>query len=98
MKLLTEELMKKFAKIGSQQDVEDPIIIARYFVCIANWDFYATEFDPQTNMFTGIFKWLVTEWGTIRLEDLKSMRGPGGLKVERNRFFKSCRMSELGLK
>jgi hypothetical protein len=95
MKLLTADLKKKFARTGSQQDVEDPVIIAKYFIGLYNWTFYATEFDPITKVFTGIFRWLETEWGTIGLHHLESMRGPAGIRVERDKFFKSVRMSEL---
>ena len=31
MKLLTRELEKRFAQIGSQENVEDPIVIAKFF-------------------------------------------------------------------
>jgi hypothetical protein len=36
MKLLTADLKKKFARTGSQQDVEDPVIIAIYFIGLYN--------------------------------------------------------------
>ena len=99
MKLLTADLKKKFAKTGSQQGVEDPKIIARYFFSGCNWAFYATEFDHSTNVFTGIFRYLETEWGTIDLHHLESLKGPFGVKVERDKFFKSVRVSEIrGLK
>ena len=98
MKLLTVALKKKFARTGAQQDIEDPVIIAKYFMCYTNWTFYVTEFDPSTKVLTGIFQWLETEWGTLGLHHLKSLRGPLGVKVERDKFFKSLRMSELGLK
>jgi len=97
MKLLTADLKKKFLITGSQQKVKDPVIIARYFIPIANWDFYATEFNHKTNIFVGIFKWLETEWGTLSLYDLENLREPGGAKVERLIGFKPCRMGELGL-
>jgi len=95
MKLLTVDLKKKFARIGSQQGVEDPVIITKYFMCYINWTFYATEFDPSNELFTGIAQWLVTEWGYISLYHIESLRGPGGIKAERDKHFKSLRMSEL---
>jgi hypothetical protein len=95
MKLLTVDLKKKFARTGSQQGAEDPEIIAKYFLSGCNWTFYATEFDPSTNVFTGIFRYLETEWGTIGLHHLETLIGPFGVKVERDKFFKSVRVSEI---
>ena len=31
MRLLTKELEKRFAKIGSQEEIEDPIVIVKFF-------------------------------------------------------------------
>ncbi len=31
MKLMTKELEKRFATVGSQKNVKDPIVIARFF-------------------------------------------------------------------
>jgi len=31
MKLLTKALEKRFAEVGSQEEVKDPIIIAKFF-------------------------------------------------------------------
>jgi len=46
-------------------------------------------------MFFGICKYIETEWANILLRELESMTGPGGAKVERDRFFKSVRMSQI---
>ena len=94
MKLLTVDLKKKFAKIGSQDNVENPLIIATYFICFSDWTFYATAFDPETEVFSGIFSGEEIQWGTISLRELESIRGRAGMKVERNLWFQSIRMSE----
>jgi hypothetical protein len=97
MKLLTVDLKKKFAKIGSQDSVEDPFIIAKYFICFSDWTFYATEFDPTTEIFFGIFSYAdQMHWGTISLHELENIGLMGGrIKVERNTFFQGIRrMSE----
>ena len=31
MKLLTKELLKRFEKVGRQEDAKDPIVIAKFF-------------------------------------------------------------------
>ncbi|MDO8270045.1 MAG: DUF2958 domain-containing protein [Candidatus Levybacteria bacterium] len=31
MKLLTKELLARFAKIGRQEEIEDPLVVAKFF-------------------------------------------------------------------
>ena len=45
MKLLTKELINKFNKIGSQENIEDPIIVAKFFHPFSNYTWYATEYN-----------------------------------------------------
>ena len=44
--LLTQALRRRFTQIGSQEESDDPIVIAHYFT--GSWDWYATEFDKRT--------------------------------------------------
>ena len=85
MELLTEDLKKKFSKVGSQQNVEDPIFIAKYFLTFSSWAFYATAFDPRTDVFTGMCNCEEMQWGTVNLHDLESLGRRSGTKV-RARF------------
>ena len=93
MELLTAKLKKEFAKVGPQHDVKDPIILAKYFLPVGNWTFYAIAFDPSNELFTGIFQGEATECGEISLYHLESIIGPMRCKVERDKFFASVPMS-----
>ena len=46
MKLMTKELEKRFATVGSQKDVKNPIVIARYFNLDSRETWFATEYGP----------------------------------------------------
>jgi len=51
MRLMTKELEKRFAQVGSQRDVKDPVIIAKFFTSDgALW--YATEYNPGSKRFS----------------------------------------------
>ena len=98
MKLLTKELEIRFNQIGDQQDVEDPIVVCKFFnpVGIGRW--FATEYSPEDKTFFGyvsLFGDYNDEWGSFSLEELESIRGLGGLGIERDLYFKETRISEI---
>ena len=90
MKLMTAELEKRFAKVGSQENVKDPVIIAKFFNPQGAGTWYATEYDPATKVFFGyvsIFGDWNDEWGSFSLDELESYRGPLGLGIERDLYW-----------
>lgn len=57
MQLLPPSLEKEFKKIWNQNNVEDPIVVAKYFHPFSQRTWYATEYDPDTNNFFGFVAW-----------------------------------------
>jgi hypothetical protein len=94
MQLMTEELQRTFPKIG-QTDGTDAKVIAVYFTPDSNWTWYATEYDPEERVFFGLVKGFETELGYFSLDELESVRGPAGLPIERDLYFKSVPLSEI---
>lgn len=89
MKLLTEELRKKFEKypLYSQDGKgENAVVVCKFF--IGTWTWYALEFDGQDTFF-GLVVGLETEYGYFSLSELASVR------VERDMYFKPCTLAEL---
>lgn len=98
MKLMTKELERRFAQVGSQEQVEDPLIIAKFFNPAGVGTWYATEYDPVTRIFFGyvsIYGDWNDEWGDFSLDELESYRGPFGLGIERDLYFGERRASEI---
>ena len=52
-----------------------------------SWTWYASEFDGE-DIFFGLVIGFVAEFGYFSLSELKSVRGPLGLPVERDLHFK----------
>ncbi len=78
MKLMTKALEKRFAQVGSQEDVKDPLVIAKFFYPAGRGTWYATEYDPKRRLFFGyvsIFGDHCDEWGTFSLDELESFTG-----------------------
>jgi len=98
MKLMTKELEKRFEQIGSQEEVKDPIVIAKFFNPAGPGTWLATEYNPEDKIFFGyvsIFGDYCDEWGSFSLDELESVKGPFGLGIERDLYLKETPSSEL---
>jgi hypothetical protein len=78
-----------------KQDVKDPIIVTKFFAPWSNWTWYATAYDETTGLFFGIVCGTHVELGYFSMQDLKGLRGPMGLHVERDLYWKEKRLSDL---
>jgi Protein of unknown function (DUF2958) len=91
MKLMTKTLEKRFAQVGRQEDVKDPIILAHFFNPAGGGDWYATEYDPVDRIIFGyasIFHDWNDEWGYTSLEELEAFKGKWNLGIERDFYWK----------
>lgn len=95
---MTKELENRFTKVGSQEEVLDPIIIAKFFNAEGAGNWFASEYDPKQKIFFGyvsIFGDHNDEWGSFSLAELESIKGSFGLGIERSIFFKETISSEI---
>jgi len=98
MKLLTQDLLKRFEQVGSQEDKSDPLVIAKFFNPTGASNWYATEYDPKNKMFFGyvsIFNDDNDEWGYFSQTELESLKGPFGLGIERDIYFSPTPSSKV---
>jgi len=98
MKLLTLELINTFEKVGRQEEVKDPLVIAKFFNPTGAGTWYATEYNPESKIFFGyvsIFNDWNDEWGYFSLTELESLKGPFGLGIERDLYFTSKPFSQI---
>lgn len=94
MNLLNQTLLNRFKELGTQ-DVKDPIVVTKFFASWSRWTWYATSYNEETGQFFGIVCGTHIELGYFSLQDLKSLRGPLGLPVERDLYWKEKRLSDL---
>lgn len=98
MKLLTQELERRFASVGRQEHERDPLVIAKFFNPLGAGTWYATEYYPEERLFFGfvcLFNEHYDEWGYFSLLELESYRGPLGIGIERDRYFEEQRISKV---
>lgn len=93
MKLLTKEIERKLPALYSTDGKpdEDRKVIAKFYTPWTNWTWYVLEGeyseDHGTWMFFGWVEGHAKEFGHFLLSDLESVRGPAGLRIERDRHF-----------
>ena len=85
MKLLTKTVQKRLPAIyaNEEKSAEETKVPVKFFTPWSNWTWYATEFDGQDTFF-GLVVGHEAELGYFSLAELESIKGPAGLKVERD--------------
>ena len=100
MKLMTEELIRKFP--GLRQTGNTPPdkirIIAKYFYPCSAATWYAVEYDPEERLFFGYVNLgdpQCAELGYFSLDELEQFKGRFGLGIERDLYFGEHYLSEV---
>jgi len=97
MKLLTAELRAGIPALYGQECAKDARVHAKFFCPWSNWTWFATEGSEQEGdfLFFGYVIGHEDEWGYFLLSELESVRGPGGLTIERDLHFAPGPFSEV---
>src|ERR1035438_3746491 len=97
MELLPEELRQRLPKLYAQEKVPDVVAHAKYFTPDSNWTWFVTEGEEDGDdfRFFGYVIGFEEEWGYFVLSELESVRGPLGLAIERDLYFRPAPFSEV---
>jgi len=95
MKLLTKVIEKQIPPPYSTKDQGDPIVVAKFFTPWSFWTWYVLEYDPKERLFFGYVTGFEDELGYFSLDELESIRGPFGLKIERDLYWKPVPLSKV---
>ena len=102
MKLLTKDIRKRLPKLYAQEHVADAKVYVKFFTPWTGWTWFAIEGEPVLDddgveidfRFFGLVHGLEKEWGYFLLSELEQVRGPWGLKVERDLYFNVMPVSQ----
>lgn len=92
--LLTKDITSKLPILYSQENEEDPMVICKFFAIWTKWTWYAIEFDGE-DLFFGYVAGDFPELGYFRLSELQELKGPLGLKIERDMYFNAQPLSKI---
>jgi hypothetical protein len=96
--LLPQEVKDNLPKLYSTERLEDPEVKIKFFCPWSNWTWYATEGQEDEDgdfRFFGLTDGHEKELGYFVLSELMSVRGPGGLTIERDLHFKPQPLSNF---
>ncbi|NQU63597.1 MAG: DUF2958 domain-containing protein [SAR324 cluster bacterium] len=98
MKIVTEEFEELFKgyPLYSQEQVKDPLVIAKLFDPCGSASWYLTEYDPVEKIAFGFVVGMqVDELGYISLTEIESVKGPLGIGIEQELYFVQKPLSEM---
>ena len=104
MKLMTKELAKKLPKLYTTDQftdegerIYDITLVAKFFTPDSQWTWYIIEGEQRGDdwLFFGYIVGLERELGYFTLSELESVRGPLGLKIERDIYWEPITLGEL---
>ena len=97
MQLLTDELRAQLPALYAQEKEKDKMVYLKFFTPWTGWTWYVTEGSQEEGdfIFFGFVIGLESEWGYFALSELESVRGPGGLTIERDLHFHPKRASQI---
>lgn len=96
MKLLTKENEKSLPDFYHHEEKNIPLkFTVKFFTPWSNWSWYAAEYDKETKTFYGYVQGFEGELGYFTLDEIKSVNGPFGLKIERDMNFSPKELSEI---
>ena len=95
MKLLTEELLAQLPPLYSSERNCDPKVIVHCFMAYSCYSAYFWEFDGEDTLFGAVSLGEGFELGYSSLEEIQSAKGPLGLSIERDLYFRQRPVSEI---
>ena len=96
MQLLTKALIKKLPAMRETEGQGwQAVAQVKFFTPDSNWTWYGVEYDAEQRLFYGLVDGFEKELGTFSLDELESVKGPLGRKVERDRYFDPTPLSQL---
>jgi hypothetical protein len=100
MKLITKEILRKLPALNATEHIPegDKVAVVKFFTPWSNWTWYGVEGHVQEDgeiMFFGRVEGHETELGYFSLRELESIRGPFGLKIERDMHFEPRALGSL---
>lgn len=72
----------------------EALALVKFFTPDSDWTWYASEFDAE-DIFFGLVSGFEVELGYFSLSELEEVRGPFGLPIERDLYYKAQTLAAL---
>jgi hypothetical protein len=94
MKLLTKALLEKLPPLYATENEKDPMVWVKFFYPTCSLTWYGIEFDGK-DLFFGCVDGEFPELGYFSLAEMRQTRANLGVSIERDLYFRPCRLSVL---
>ena len=98
MKLLTQEIRKTLPPLYSQEGKEGKAVaVAKWFTPDSSWTWWAISGSPEGDdfIFFGLVEGHERELGYFSLSEMEKVRGPLGLKIERDLYWQPKPLEDI---
>lgn len=96
MSLIPKELADKIPRLYEQDGLGlKATCHAKLSTPDSNWSWFVTEYDPSQRLCFGLVDGFEKELGYFSLTELESLRGPLGLPIERDLYFKETSLEKI---
>ena len=96
MNLIPLNLLEKTPNLYDTENTKDPTCHIKLFTPDSNWTWYITEISKEDTVTCfGLVSGHSLELGYFNLDELNEVRGPLGLKIERDIHFTTTVLSEV---
>ena len=94
-RLMTREIEGRTPGLYATDGQEDPVVQAHFYCILNHWDWYLTEYDPETREAFGFVHGFADEWGYFSLDEMEGVNRAQGFEViERETPFEPKPLSE----
>lgn len=95
MELLPKEIRETLPELYANEELGlQAQVVVKFFTPDSSWSWYASEFDGE-DLFFGLVIGHEMELGYFSLAELKSVKGPLGLPIERDLHYQPMTLAEL---
>ena len=93
--LVPAALETQIPALYATERTADPTVWIKLFTPDSSWTWYITEYDRADQLAFGLVVGFETELGYFSLAELRSIRGPLCLRIERDLYFEPRALSEV---
>ena len=95
--LIPEPVARSLPPLYGTEEEPDPIARVRLFMPNSTWSWYVTEYDHESKTGFGLVEGYEMDLQYFDLDELASIRGPRGERIERDLNFDPQRISDITL-
>lgn len=98
--LIPAWLAEAIPPLYATEGMADPVVRCKFFTPDSSWTWFVLEYsavapDGAERLCFGLVDGHEKELGYFGLDDLAAVRGPMGLKIERDLYFRPCPLSQV---